>query len=311
MSNFTASRSGQQLGAGDAKANFEKVFSGEVLTAFNTANIMMDKHQVRTISHGKSASFPLMGKNTAAYHTPGTEIDGNEIEHAELEIFIDDLLISPVFIANIDEAMNHYEVRAEYSKQCGESLALEADQKILQTAILAARASANLTGGDGGATITEGTATDFATDGAKIAEALYTAAQTLDEKNVSATDRAAYFKPAQYYLLPQSTGNINRDWNGAGSFADGTIKNIAGIPIFKTNNLPQTNVTTGPATYQGDFSKVKGLVMQRAAVGTVKLLDLATESDYSVRHQGTLMVAKYAMGHGILRPECAVELLSQ
>jgi hypothetical protein len=41
----------------------------------------------------------------------------------------------------------------------------------------------------------------------------------------------------------------------------------------------------------------------------VKLMDLSTEMEYSVRHQGTLIVAKYAMGHGILRPECAVELI--
>ena len=46
-----------------------------------------------------------------------------------------------------------------------------------------------------------------------------------------------------------------------------------------------------------------------AAVGTVKLLDLATESEYQIERQGTLFVAKYAMGHGILRPECAIELL--
>jgi len=48
--------------------------------------------------------------------------------------------------------------------------------------------------------------------------------------------------------------------------------------------------------------------MQKEAVGTVKLLDLAMESEYDIRRQGTLMVAKYAMGHGILRPECAIEL---
>jgi hypothetical protein len=48
--------------------------------------------------------------------------------------------------------------------------------------------------------------------------------------------------------------------------------------------------------------------MSRASVGTVKLLDLAVESDYLIQQQGTLVVAKYAMGHGILRPECAVEI---
>lgn len=44
------------------------------------------------------------------------------------------------------------------------------------------------------------------------------------------------------------------------------------------------------------------------AVGTVKLLDLAQEMAYDIRRQGTLIVSKYAVGHGILRPECAVEL---
>ena len=44
----------------------------------------------------------------------------------------------------------------------------------------------------------------------------------------------------------------------------------------------------------------------KEAIGTVKLLDLATESEYQIERQGTLFVAKYAMGHGVLRPECAV-----
>jgi hypothetical protein len=76
----------------------------------------------------------------------------------------------------------------------------------------------------------------------------------------------------------------------------------------KTNNLPQPNVNTGPAAYQGDFSTVAALAMHRSAVGTVKLIDLAVEMAYDIRRQGTLVVAKYAVGHGILRPESAVEV---
>ena len=47
-----------------------------------------------------------------------------------------------------------------------------------------------------------------------------------------------------------------------------------------------------------------------SAVGTVKLLDLATESEYQIERQATLFAAKYAMGHGVLRPECAVEVFT-
>jgi hypothetical protein len=39
----------------------------------------------------------------------------------------------------------------------------------------------------------------------------------------------------------------------------------------------------------------------------VKLLDLAVESAYDIRRQGTLIVSKYAMGHGGLRGESAVQ----
>ena len=61
-------------------------------------------------------------------------------------------------------------------------------------------------------------------------------------------------------------------------------------------------------TFQGHFTNTVGIVSHPSAVGTVKLLDLATESEYDINRQGTLFVAKYAMGHGVLRPECAIEL---
>jgi hypothetical protein len=35
------------------------------------------------------------------------------------------------------------------------------------------------------------------------------------------------------------------------------------------------------------------------------LLDLSMESEYDIRRQGTLMLAKFALGHGALRPGCA------
>ena len=39
-------------------------------------------------------------------------------------------------------------------------------------------------------------------------------------------------------------------------------------------------------------------------------MDLAVESEYSIPKQATLMLAKYAMGHGILRPEGAVSVIA-
>lgn len=55
MSNATVLAFGQTNGSGATDAHFLKVFGGEVLTAFEQANVVMDKHTVRSITSGKSA----------------------------------------------------------------------------------------------------------------------------------------------------------------------------------------------------------------------------------------------------------------
>ena len=104
MANATVSFLGQTNSSGDKNALFLKVFAGEVLAAFQRQNKMLPLTTVRSISSGKSASFPLVGLATSEYHTAGAEITGNAIKHAERVITIDDLLISHAFISNIDEA---------------------------------------------------------------------------------------------------------------------------------------------------------------------------------------------------------------
>lgn len=305
MSNATALRGGQINSAGDADALFLKVYGGEVMAAFDEANVFKEKHQVRNISSGKSASFPATWKVNAKYHTPGVEITGQTANLAERVITIDKLLIADAFFANIDEAKTHFDYRSEYTRQTGVALANQYDKNVAQVGLLAARATATVTGGKGGSSLASAT---MLTDKDVITTSLFTAAQKLDEKDVPESDRCAFFRPAQYYLLTQNTDLMNKDWGGRGSYADASLPTIAGIDLMKTNHLPSTDVDSGPANYQGDFSTTAGLVMHRAAVGTVQLLDLSMESEYDIRRQGTLVVSKYALGHGILRPECAIEL---
>ncbi|MCL8384155.1 major capsid protein [Xanthobacter aminoxidans] len=305
MTNTTVSRLGQINGAGDVQALFLKLFSGEVLTEFERINIFKGLHFVRQISNGKSAQFPLIGRATSGYHTPGNWIDGSSIDHAETIITVDDLLQSNVFIANVDEAMNHYDVRGPYSKELGQALAFAYDSNVARVITLAARAASPLTGRPGGSRITDAA---MATDPAKLEAALFTAAQTLDEKNVGLTDTQAVFRPAQYYLLAQRDRLVDTTLGARGSVATGRVDTIAGFPIVKSNHVPSTNVTTGPAKYQGDFRTTVGLVFNKMAAGTVQLMDMSMESEYEIRRQGTFFIAKYLVGHGILRPDCAIEV---
>jgi hypothetical protein len=308
MSNATPLRSGQVNGAGDVDALFLKVFGGMVMTAFDEACVMQDKHMIRNISSGKSAQFPATWKVGASYHTPGAEIVGQTGKHNERVIVIDDMLISDVFLADIDEAKAHFEVRSEYARQSGLALANQYDKNVLQVGILAARSSALITGGNGGTVLTS-SGTLYKTSASDLAGGVFAAQQAFDEKDVPQSEKSyAIVKPAQYYLLAQSTALINKDWGGMGSYAEGTIVKIGGAQLVMSNHLPSTNVTTGPSAYQGDFTKTAALVIKRPAVGTVKLLDLSTRGDYDPRRLGHLIVSKYAVGHGILRGECAAEL---
>ena len=311
MSNATASRLGQINNAGAVDALFLKKFAGEVLTAFAETNVMMDKHQVRTIENGKSAQFPITGKADAAYHVPGTDLQGGVIAHAERIITIDDVLLSQKFIANIDEAKNHYDVRSIYSGEMGKGLANQMDKHLLQMGILAARTSGIIADEPGGAKIVSATAGSSTAD---LIAAIYAAAQKFDEKDVPEEERFVFVRPAQYYALAQNTTIMNKDWGGAGTYADAEVIKIAGIAVVKTNHLPNATVAAGTVAagtgdkYAGVCGTTVALVLQKSAIGTVKLWDLGLESEYQIQRQGTLMVAKYAVGHGVLRPACAIEI---
>ena len=317
MSDATPSRMGSINGASDKFALFLKVFSGEVLTTFDELNIMKPLHMTRTISSGKSAQFPVMGTASAEYHVPGAYIDGAEIKHNEQVVVIDGLLISHAFIANIDEAMNHYDVRGEYAKQLGQALANQYDKNCLIQVVNGARQTTTITGGKPAAAnaITLAANGDDE-DGDKLADHLFTMARMMDQNDVPEGDRYVVFDPIQYYALVSSTKSINRDWGGSGSYAEGEVLRVAGINVLKSNHLPAlANVTSHPTnimqngnSYIGDFQKTLAVGFHRSAIGTVQLLGLKVESEYELQRQGHLMVGKFALGTKWLRPESCYEI---
>jgi len=318
--NFDATRLGLINNAGGGafagdNAMFLKVWAGEVLTAFRKSKVFEALHKVRTISSGKTASFPIIGVNSATYHTPGNQIIGTQQKVAEATINIDDKLISSVFLADIDEAKNHYDVRSQFSAEMGNALAYRYDQNVAAVIAKAARTATNFnTDLPGGTRIKIIAANKAAVTGAQMAAALFAAAQKMDENNLPENDRYCCLAPAEYYKLVQTTDVINRDWGGQGAYADGTVLKVAGIDIIKSNHLPSTNrsaVTGENNAYNADYTDNVALVWNPGAAGTVKLMDLKMETtggDVHALWQGTFMVASMACGSGVLRPDCAVEI---
>ena len=299
-------------------ALFLKVFAGEVITSFDRASKTQGADMVRSISNGKSATFPVMGRIGASYHAVGTEITGSDINHNEKVITINDLLISSVFVSNIEEAKNHWDVRSAYSTEIGRALAFQKDKHILQTIGQASLASASITGGDATTNVINtgiASATDSTAANAMI-DAIFAAAKELDANYVPSEGRKCFMRLEEYYKLANATNAVNVDFSGNGSIAEGKVHKIAGIELVPVAHFVDSNVTSGTdagsATNGGstpqavNLSNFVALVSHPSAVGTVKLMDLAVEKEYDIRRQGTLMVAKYSMGHGVLRPEAAV-----
>jgi hypothetical protein len=319
MSNITPVTFGQVNSAGAEDALFLKLFGGEVITAFEQASKTAGADTVRSISAGKSAQFPVMGRIGASYHAPGEEITGTTAEHAEKIITINDLLTSSVFLSNIEEAKAHYDVRSGYSTEIGRALAFQKDKHILQTIGQATLAAANVSGGDattnivntGIASATASTAADA------MIQAIFDAAKELDANYVPKENRTVFMRLEEYYKLANGTNAVNVDFTGGnnGGIASGKVMSIAGMRLCPVPHFVDTDVAAGVGAGLSadgtlgqavDLSNFVALVSHPSAVGTVKLMDLSVEKEYEIRRQGTLMVAKYAMGHGVLRPEAAV-----
>jgi hypothetical protein len=189
------------------------------------------------------------------------------------------------------------------------ALANKSDKQALQTAVLAARASATVSDGDSGKVITSASA---GTSASALVAAAFAAAQNYDEKNVPAEGRNLFLKPAQFYLLAQSTSIQSRDYSSTpGDVAKGTpTPEIAGLRIVKSNNVPSTNVNSGLSKYQGNFSTTVAVATHGSAIGTVRLLGVTPEITWDPRRLGYLITARTSLGHGILRPEGATEIKS-
>lgn len=315
------SNPGQKLSAGDRDALFMKVFSGEVLTAFARNTVMMSRHQVRTIDHGKSASFAVMGRTRAKYLAPGSSLDDQrkKFEHTEKVISIDGLLTADCLITDIDDAMNHYDVRVEYSRQLGEALAQSADCAIInELANMAAKDAAvkeNIPDNGVGAEKVQGTgkAFEFATGidlsqsaeyGNKIIEGLLAARAAFTKNYVPMGDRYCLLTPEGYSALIKALMPDSANYQALFDPNSGKLQTICGFEVIEVPHLINDGVD-GKHTLNAKYTdaKLQGIVFHRSAVGTVKLKDLAMERARRAEYQADQIIAKYAMGHGGLRPE--------
>lgn len=318
---------GKGVSGGDKLKMFLKVFSGEVLTAYTQKTVTMGRHLVRQIQHGKSASFPVTGRASAFYLDAGESLDDKrkEIKNTERIINIDGLLTSNVIITDIEDAMNHFEVGSVYSKELGNALA-----KAIDGAVFAEVANAcNLDGakdenieGLGKPVLLDlGTQSTFtgkpATErGKEIVAKLAEAQAKFDANSVPEDERYFFCTPETYAAIMLSGSSYLANFSSISNLETGTLTKLCGFEIVKTINLEAGggSTSTSGSTQKHAFptngdsrkvvkGKVAGLFFHRDAVGTVQLKQMSIEHARRAEYQADMIVARYSMGHGWLRPE--------
>jgi len=329
MANASLERLGQIKGTGAVDALFLKLGIAEVLTAFDRECVFKGKVKERNIKGGKSAAFPVSGRAVARYHVPGTPIlgEGNSPSDRNEEIInLDGLLIADQVIYDLDELMNYYDVRQDNTYQLGQAHAREWDARVARVLYAAAMRTteplgktinAGRTGNS--VTLSAGYATaSAAAKGDELIARISALKVAMKKKDVPTSDLLCVVGPDEYDFLLDSARAINTDFNGGsgenGTFASGRVLRVKGIPVIESNHVTQpayTNSTYDKNTaYQQDLSKCRAIVFHRDAIGVLTLRSPSLQvtpqgGDFNIMYQASLMVARMAIGMGVLRAECA------
>ena len=311
MSVYTDARSkpGNKLNTGTNDRELFMINFGEmVLQAWEEVNQYEDLTYKRSISSGKADAFPIIGrKRDATEHVPGEIILGGTIEHNEVQVALDSMLVDSAFLAEVDELMSNYELSGPYARQLAESLSTTYDRRIATLHILASRVTtAPYTGGPVPSYYFHANAK---TDASKLEEAAFQAVAYIKERDIGG-GALSYRLPHQQYLMLSRYSGIEGGpvTTGSGNRSSGTVGQIAGIGVKGVNHIPNTNVTTGNVKFRGNFTTTVGHIGNEMAVATLNRRGLKVVMKEQDDRLGTLLIASRFCGHGILRPECSFEV---
>lgn len=296
------------------------------------SNIVSSKLQ----ESGASWEFPIMGDDPdPEYHTPGTELLGQNVALDKGTITIDRILVAHYDIARDHTAIAHFDHMRPFARKLGRALANQFDQNLFVIAFNASNTAAS-TGFHAGGNNVSRAGTTF-TDAYAISAAgaqnlsadIGELAHDMDVDNVPEEGRYLFITPHARRVL--SLG-LETNWFDSDFSRDvtpnsliqrriGLIHGFNVMPV--TNNMPSTNITdAGDSKYEGDFTvatgtngapiaiALAGADEGEAGVGYVAASDpvlgpIYAHTHFDERRNTTFMKAQMMCGAGVLAPYCA------
>lgn len=315
--------------AADRLALVIEEFTGMVEGTIARKSILADHVPVRSVKGTATFTNHAVGKSTLQKVTPGAQLDGIKSDFARNAVTIDTLVAAREFFPLLETFQTQMDTRREVATEQGKEIAKFKDQAFLIQALKAARltesaykrptdASGKPAGHFGGNRELLATLAD-AQDPAKLYVALTNLLVKFENKDVDprSDDVIIVVRPQFYNTLIQAEQLVNTQYvtSTGNKVNDGWVLKTAGVPVFSSNNLPNSVITghhlsnafNGNA-YDGDFTKTIAGVFSPRAIMAGETIPLQSDVFYDKMFKSWVVDSHLSFAVGPNRAEYAGEV---
>ena len=274
-------------------------YGGEVESQMIKTSIMRQFINVKPVRGTDTVTNDRIGTTSLQAVTPGQRPAPGTVDFDNVSVKVDTIILARNNVHLLDDFQAHYDVRSELGKDHGKILGRFFDEAICIQGVKAA----NIVDGDGTGGTTRlpdgwygGARVDLAAAGDeldpdKLQRAVEDLAESIETKDIELEGGALFMNPTQYYVLLRNDKLISTDYSvGNGNYAQGTVMRSTGLPIIKTNRLPQepitdhylSNAANGNAyDVSADEANVVALLMMPKALLAGETISLTSKVYYS------------------------------
>ena len=299
-------------------------FTGMVEGTIKRRSVVENFVPVRTVKGTATFTNHAVGKSSLQKVTPGVPLDGIKSDFAKASVTVDTVIAAREFFSLLEVFQTQMDVRREVATEQGKEIAKFFDQAILIQALKAARlansAYANGTAGKpaghaGGSIQTLASADRANPD--KLYAAIKGALTKMELKDVvpREDDVIIVVNPQDYSTLIDAEKLINMNYvtSTGNKVNDGFLLKAVGVPVFSSNNLPNSVITGHKLTttfnnFDGDFSKTVASIFSPKAVMAGATIPVESDVFYEKMYKSWVVDSHLAFSVGPNRAEYAAEV---
>lgn len=299
-------------------------FTGMVEGTIQRRSVVESFVPVRTVKGTATFTNHAVGKSTLQKVTPGVPLDGVKSDFAKRSVTVDTIIAAREFFSLLEVFQTQMDVRREVAQEQGKEIAKFFDQAILIQALKAARLTGSAyamgaTGkpsGHAGGSVQTLEAADRA-DPDKLYAAIKGALTKMELKDVvpREDDVIIVVSPQDFATLLDAEKLINMNYVTASGnkVNDALLLKAVGVPVFSSNNLPNTDITGHKLTtdfnnFDGDFSKTVASIFSPKAVMAGATIPVESDVYYEKLYKSWVVDSHLSFSVGPNRAEYAAEV---